>query len=290
MGLVYGKALQPRAEQAGESLRSCKLCPHACKADRLRDGQQVGENLICTASHETLCFKRHISFSEEIDFLPSYMVYFAGCSFRCSFCAQGPKSWQAAGEQVVPLQYARIFEDEMARGARTINLLGGEPSLHAHTILAIAAELSQPVPLILNTNMYMSPLAIELLRDVIWLYLGDFKFGNDACARHIAGVSNYVDVVSRNLLAVDPGRLLVRHLLLPGHLECCFMPVARWMAANLRDVPFHLLTTYVPGPAQPNNDLSRLASRDEIATAQEFMANMGLNTYEPGAFKRLSMS
>ena len=43
----------------------------------------------------------------------------------------------------------------------------------------------------------------------------------------------------RNLRhAASQGRLIVRHLLLPGHFDCCYRPVVRWMRENLPDVEF----------------------------------------------------
>ena len=38
----------------------------------------------------------------------------------------------------------------------------------------------------------------------------------------------------------------MRHLLLPGHLECCFRPIVAWLVANLPEVKFSIRDSYLP--------------------------------------------
>jgi putative pyruvate formate lyase activating enzyme len=69
---------------------------------------------------------------------------------------------------------------------------------------------------------------------VIDVYLSDFKYGNDRCARRLSKVDRYFEVVSRNhRLAAGQCEILLRHLVMPGHVECCTKPVLDWVAANL---------------------------------------------------------
>jgi putative pyruvate formate lyase activating enzyme len=207
------------------------------------------------------------------------MVYFGGCNFRCRFCVQAPQCFAPhAGSRVEPAAAAADFARVVGRGARTINLLGGEPSLHLHTILEIAAAAEEPLPLVLNTNMYMTPEVIDLLAGVISLYIADFKFGNDECAHALAGVQRYVEVITRNLLRVARhADLIVRHLLMPGHLECCFAPVAHWLAEHLSEIPFTLMTGYVPAwMAGGSAEIGRLLSDREIADAERLVTELGL--------------
>lgn len=266
--------LRERAARARSMLRSCEVCERRCGVDRL-----AGERAPCGLSDQTWCFKRHVSFAEELPLLPSYMAYLGGCNFRCRFCVQAPACFDPRlGIQVRADEVARDFERVVAKGARTINLLGGEPSLHLHTILEIAAEAEEPLPLVLNSNMYMTTEVIDLLAGVVEMYLADFKFGTDACARSLAGVDRYVEVVTRNLrLAAAQAPMIVRHLLMPGHLECCFQPVVHWLAENLPEVPFTLMTGYVPAWRAVGHDtLDRLLTQDEREQAEALVAELGL--------------
>jgi putative pyruvate formate lyase activating enzyme len=259
-------------------LQSCTLCERRCGVDRTR-----GEATPCRLDDQTWCFKRHISFAEEIELIPSYMVYLGGCNFRCRFCVQAPACFAGKlGSRVNAAEAAADFTRIVGLGAKTINLLGGEPSLHLHTILEIAAaaiEHGEPLPLVLNTNMYMTPEVIELLEGVVPLYVADFKFGNDACARSLAGVDRYVEVVTRNLLlASQRAKVIIRHLVMPGHMDCCLRPVARWVARHLPQAPFTLMTGYVPAYRTANaaDPMSRCLTERERCEAEEFVESLGL--------------
>jgi putative pyruvate formate lyase activating enzyme len=54
-------------------------------------------------------------------------------------------------------------------------------------------------------------------------------------------------ILTRNLLqTAREARLIVRHLLLPGHFECCYRPIVEWMSENLPTVPLRVMTGYLP--------------------------------------------
>ncbi len=266
--------LRRRIRRARSSLACCNLCERRCGIDRTR-----GERAPCGLDAETWCFKRHISFAEEHELLPSYMVYLAGCNFRCQFCVQAPTCFDPKhGTRLDPVEAAADFQRIVDRGARTINLLGGEPSLHPHTILEIAASGREPLPLVLNSNMYMTTEVLELLDGVVSMYLADFKFGSDDCARRLAGVDRYFEVVTRNLrLVAKRTELLVRHLVMPGHLDCCLRPVARWMSRHLPETRFNLMTSYVPAfRAESSEQLGRCLTDRERTDARSIVADVGL--------------
>lgn len=272
-----------RAAGVRAGLTRCVLCERMCGADR-REGVARADDAVrapCGLGEATHCFKRHVSFGEEAELLPSYMVYFAGCNFRCAFCVQAPECFDPGRGPLVDVnELAQACEEAVGHGARTINLLGGEPSLHLHTILELAAarpsSRDEPLPLVLNSNFYMTPEVIDLLEGVVTLYLADFKFGEGACAKSIAGVDRYWEVVTRNLLhARDQcertgARLLVRHLVMPGHVECCTRPVVAWMRERMPEVAFHVMDGYVPAwRAQNHPTLGRLLNAEESTAVAE---------------------
>ncbi|MFA6135159.1 MAG: 4Fe-4S cluster-binding domain-containing protein [Phycisphaerae bacterium] len=271
-------ALGDRILQATEMLSCCEFCERRCRVDR-RQGQE-GVCGVGVASH---VYRHYISYAEEIELLPSYMAYFSGCNFRCDSCIQAPQCLEAGGVPADAEFLRTMARNAAAQGAQTLNLVGGEPSLHVHTILEMAAD-AIPLPLVLNSNMYMTPMVLGWLDGIISLYLADFKFGNDNCASRIAGVGNYTAVVTRNLQqASSQGRLLVRHLLLPGHVECCLRPVATWMARNLPDVPLRVMYSYTQGWRSGESQLNRLVSGAEISAAGDIIKQSGVREYEPTA-------
>ncbi len=99
----------------------------------------------------------------------------------------------------------------------------------------------------LEIRFLWHPGAFELLHGIIDVYVADFKFGNDACADRLAKVDRFVTIVTRNLdIAAGQADLIVRHLLLPGHFDCCYRPIVDWIARDLPGAKFSIRDGYLP--------------------------------------------
>lgn len=238
----------------------------------------------CAVTGEARVFRCHVSYAEEADLSPALMVYLRGCNLRCRFCLQ---ALRLAGPDVgMPLHSREVVAriETLSRGVKWLNWVGGEPSLHAAAIRDLRERLRTPARWLLNTNGIFPAETLALLDPVMDLYVVDLKFGSETCARRLAGASRYLPTVQRNLStihATGSHRLLVRHLLLPGHETCCFEPVARWVAANLPGVRFHLMDSYVPGPLVMDDPvLGRTVPVEAVAGARQRCRQLGLNMTE----------
>ena len=111
------------------------------------------------------------------------------------------------------------------------------------------------------------------------VYVADFKFGNDACAQRLAKVDRYVATVTRNLsTAAEQGDLIIRHLLLPGHFDCCYRPIVEHVARELPGVKFSIRDGYLPRwQAQHYGELAHPLDAAVAAQAYELAASRGLN-------------
>jgi putative pyruvate formate lyase activating enzyme len=87
------------------------------------------------------------------------------------------------------------------QGARTLQWVGGEPTIRLPAILAAMADVPALPPVVWKSDFFGTPAAFAPLQGVVDIHLADFKFGNDACPRRIAGVECYTEVVTRNLSA-----------------------------------------------------------------------------------------
>ena len=73
---------------------------------------------------------------------PSFAIAFSGCDLRCAFCITGAESWNPrAGEPFQAAELARQAANAVDRGARTIMILGGEPTVHLPAALELVALL-----------------------------------------------------------------------------------------------------------------------------------------------------
>ena len=139
------------------------------------------------------------------------------------------------------------------------------------------------IPQLWNSNFYMTREAMELLVDVIDIWLPDFKYGNDKCAFRLSAVPRYVEVVTRNLLlAAEHGDMIIRHLVLPGHLECCTRPVLEWIARHLKDrVLVNVMDQYRPMHRVARHpkrwpEIARPLTRREAEEAYRLAEELGL--------------
>jgi putative pyruvate formate lyase activating enzyme len=138
-------------------------------------------------------------------------------------------------------------ERALEAGARTVMLLGGEPTIHLPDVLELVAALPERAKLVWKTNAHGSAQAHDLIDGIFDVWLADFKFGNDICALRLAKVGNYLEAVRDNLSwARRHSELIVRHLLMPGHVECCWLPVAEWLALCLPGVKVSLRPGFWP--------------------------------------------
>jgi putative pyruvate formate lyase activating enzyme len=273
--MVRSWSSSDRLERARRHYELCNLCEHRCGVSRAQ-----GQRGPCKAGVSARVFKNRVEYGEEQEIIPSHLFYLSGCDLRCAFCIAEANAFDPGrGRELTPQLFQDAVAEGVRQGARTLQWVGGEPTIHLPAILEVMAACPDLPPVVWKSDFYGTPEAFALLDGVVDVYIADFKFGNDACARRLAGVDRYVEVVTRNLLAASrQGDLIVRHLLLPGHQECCFAPIVAWLRDRLPDVKFSLRDCYLPRwRAHRFEEIARPLARDEARPARELATRVGLN-------------
>jgi putative pyruvate formate lyase activating enzyme len=263
-----------RARQARAALADCRLCAHDCRVDRL-----AGQTGLCHAGAEARFFSAQVEVSDELELMPAFSVALSGCDLRCDFCITGAESWNAqAGLGFEAAAMAGRASAALQNGARSVMVLGGEPTIHLPSALELVSLLPPSAKLIWKTNAHGQAPARELLDGMFDVWLADFKFGNDACALRLAKVPDYVRVVQENLRwANTHAELIVRHLLMPGHVHCCWQPIAVWLADHLPAVKVNLRSGFWPAwHTRRHAELQRCVSDPEHTAAFELANELGL--------------
>ena len=274
-GVSRASQARERAMIARAALADCRLCAHDCGVNRL-----AGPAGLCHAGAEARIFSAQVEVSDELELIPTFAIALSGCDLRCDFCITGAPSWNPRlGEALTVETLVARANAALAKGARTVMILGGEPTVHLHTALEIAAALPDDAKLVWKTNAHGSASARELLDGMFDVWLADYKFGNDACAQRLAKVPDYNRVVRENLLwANDHSELIVRHLLMPGHVECCWRPVAAWLSENLPGTKVNLRSGFWPAwHAARHTELRGTVSDHEARWAWQIAEKLGLN-------------
>lgn len=264
--------LDLKVKIAEKMFHHCNFCERACGVNRkLEKGYcGVGDPLIAS---------EFLHVGEEQVLVPSHTVFFAGCNFNCVYCQNWDISQQPTnGISIDAKNLALIIEKRRNEGSRNVNFVGGDPSPNLHYILRTMQLVRENIPVVWNSNMYLSGDAMHLLDGFADLYLTDFKYGNNECAQRLSGIPDYMEVVGRNhKMAWDAGDMIIRHLVLPNHVECCSKPLLRWISQNLGlEVVLNIMGQYHPVyHAEENEEISRLPTYNEIGEVVEYAKDLG---------------
>ena len=267
-------ATKDRLARARGHYGRCLLCEHRCGVNR-----EAGERGPCKAGTEARVFRHRVEYSEESELVPSHLFYLSGCDLRCVFCIAELDAFDPRrGETLTPDFFRAALDWGERQGARTIQWLGGEPTVHLPAILEAMAACRVLPPVVWKSDFHCTPEALALLDGVVDTYLADFKFGNDDCAERLAGIGRYMEIVTRNLrVAAGHGNLIVRHLLLPGHFDCCYRPIVRWLRNELADAKFSVRDGYLPRwQARHYEELSAPLPPGHFRRASDLAAESGL--------------
>jgi len=267
-----------RAILAEAALSDCRLCPQNCGVDRL-----AGETGWCRAGAKARVFCTQVEVGEELDLIPTFAIAFSGCDMRCAFCITGQDSWNPQrGEDLDTRLIAGKAAAALEAGAQTVTIRGGESTIHLPEAIRLVAVLPSQARLVWKTNAYMTSQARELLDGLFDVWVADYKFGNDDCAKRLAAVTDYQRPVQETLLwAGARTALIVRHLLMPGHVDCCWEPVARWMARNLPAAKISLRCGFWPAwKARRHPELRGPVGAGDIQRAMEIGRCYGLHLIE----------
>jgi len=242
---------------ATEAYKACDVCAERCGVDR-----HAGPAGRCGLDADARIYKEYLHLGEERLFVPGHAVYLSGCSFRCAFCSDDTAVRQpiTTGTRLSPAALATRIAERRAQGATNVNFVGGVPDVNVLFLLKTIRLIAADTHIVWNTNFWTTPTAIDNLRPIIGTWLIDYKFGSDACALKLAGSRDYLEVFRASLDHLRYGHgpttpsgdarqapfIFFRHLLMPGHLECCTLPVLDHLAAILPETPVNLMTGYHP--------------------------------------------
>lgn len=270
-------ALSLLAIAAQDQLADCHLCHHNCGTAR---ATATGK---CRVGQTSYIASEMLHLGEEAILRPAHAIFFSGCTATCAFCTAAKFAFRPTyGVAVSPQQLAARMVQRQAEGARSICFIGGDPTPHIPFILDTLAVLGdrKTVPTVFNSNFYLTAIALDLLDGVIDIYLPDLKFGPaigpQSCGERIGGMPDYWRVVTRCLaqLYAQGKRVIVRHLLMPGHFDCCTAPALQWLAEYGFEVS--LLTQYI-APAHAKGELANPLLAREIAQALQLARTLKLD-------------
>ena len=262
-------SLSSRIEQARSAYESCTLCPHSCEVNRHQH-----DTGFCRLGAQGRIYREYLHFGEEAPLCPSYTVYLTGCSLRCLFCSEWDKVVrpQQHGNPLIPAELAQRIDDAIIHGAQSVNFVGGDPGVNLLPILETLSHMRERTRVVWNSNLLSDSQALTLLSGLVDIWLIDLKFGSPSCASSLSGTDQtYDDIYARLQLLRDRAETVwIRHLVMPGHVDCCTLPVLRRLAKDFPTFPVNVMTHFLPVGA-PNSPLRRSPAPEELSQVKKWL-------------------
>ena len=263
---------------------NCTLCPRQCGVDRT-----AGQLGFCRMPGQIQAARAMLHYGEEPPISGAFgtgAVFFSGCTLRCVYCQNREISEGGKGKPLDSGRLRAIFERLIDEGAQSIDLV--TPTQFLPDILpALTPKL--PVPVVYNCGGYERVETLRLLEGLVDVYLPDLKYADNAMAARLSRAPDYFETATAALremyrqvgaAVLEDGQLtrglLVRHLVLPGHLDNS-LRVIEWLAEAFPkgDVLVSLMSQYVPmGEQEP--PLDRRLTAEEYAGAVSWLELCGL--------------
>lgn len=262
----------------------CYLCPRMCGVDRRT------ERGFCGMGEAPVIARAALHHWEEpciSGTRGSGTVFFSGCTLRCIYCQNHAISREGVGVPIDTARLRTIFERLVREGAHNINLV-----TPTHFLPAILPALKQPlgVPIVMNTGGYERVETLRSIEGRIDVYLPDLKYCDEQLGRRFSGAPDYFEHAARALkeMARQVGApvydadgimrrgMIVRHLVLPGHLGNTFRAL-RFIKNELpAGTPVSLMAQYTPCVPTPYHELNRTLSQLEYDTVVNELLRLGL--------------
>ncbi len=269
---------------------NCFLCPRECGVNRnMNETGFCGETSVLRLGRAALHLWEEPCISGTKG---SGTVFFSGCSLGCCYCQNFNLSRGREGVRIDEERLSEIFLKLQKQGAHNINLVTGEhfaPQIKNALTDAINKGLS--IPVILNSSGYVKDGTLELLKDVINIYLVDFKYMNPLLAKDYSLAPDYPTVAKQAIDKMvnmcpcpefdDEGILkqgvLVRHLCLPTHIEDSKNIIKYVFETYVEKVLLSVMSQYTPyGECKKFPELKRRLSENEYQEIIDFCLNIGI--------------
>lgn len=268
----------------------CCNCPRNCQVNRIE-----GEKGACQAPVIPIVAKSTLHFWEEPCISGtngSGTIFFSGCNLHCIFCQNHEISQKISGKKTKLQELMALFFNLQAQGAHNINLVTPTPYVvMIKQALINAKAKGLTIPIIYNTNGYEKVETIHDLAGLIDIYLPDIKYMSEELSGKFSGASDYFLHASAaiiemhqqvgNLVINDKGiatkGLLLRHLILPGHLDES-RKILDWVVATFNtDIHVSLMGQFVPVyKAIESKELNRTLTKREYQRMIEYFFRIGL--------------
>lgn len=275
-----------------DSLSQCTLCPRNCKANRAD-----GEKGVCGAKGRKILAARAALHMWEEPCISgnrgSGAVFFSGCPLRCVYCQNYDIARTQVGMEISEERLGEIFLELKEKGAANINLV--TPTHYTPQIIRAvkkARKEGMNLPVVYNCSGYEKVETLKMLEGIVDIYLTDFKYMEKQWAEKYSKAPDYperakealAEMVRQTGEAVFDSEgmmqsgVIVRHLLLPGHVKNA-REVVKYVFETYKDqVYLSLMNQYTPLPQVKKDfpELNRKVTKKEYERLLSYTLDLGV--------------
>lgn len=269
---------------------NCLLCPRKCGINR-----RTGQTGVCGVSSEIKVARAALHYWEEPCISGkrgSGAVFFSGCSLHCVFCQNREISDGKEGKVISKERLSDIFMELEGKGANNINLV--TPGQYIPDIVwAVnnARSRGMKLPIIYNTSGYENVTELKLLEGIVDVYLPDFKYMDSTLSARYSRAKDYPsvakqalsemvrqqpDVVIDNATGLIQKGVIVRQLLLPGHVNDA-KAVLKYLYDTYHDhVYISMMSQFTPIALKDYPEINRTVTRREYERLVDYALEIGI--------------
>lgn len=272
--------------------KKCKLCPRDCKIDRTKNASGFcGESADCRVAFLGPHFGEEPSLTGSKG---SGTIFFSGCSSRCFFCQNYQISIRHEGRAI---SFEDLFSEARAlilKGVHNLNFVTPDHFWpHIRLLCHALKDNGIKIPTIFNCSGYQRPENVEVYSREIDIFLPDFKFAEPALAKMCMGDGQYSQTALKALREMvkrkgflrpwdttgaqtaDRG-VLVRHLVLPGHVENSLKILKLLHGEFGPELPLSIMSQFRPVPTcARRKTFQRVLGRDEYGQVLDLVVKLG---------------
>lgn len=269
---------------------NCLLCPRKCGINR-----RTGQTGVCGVSSEIKVARAALHYWEEPCISGkrgSGAVFFSGCSLHCVFCQNREISDGKAGKVISKERLSDIFMELADKGANNINLV--TPGQYIPDIVwAVndAKSRGMKLPIIYNTSGYENVTELKLLEGIVDVYLPDFKYMDSTLSARYSRAKDYPsvakqalsemvrqqpDVVIDNATGLIQKGVIVRQLLLPGHVNDAKAVLKYLYDTYHNHVYISMMSQFTPIALKDYPEINRTVTRREYERLVDYALEIGI--------------
>lgn len=232
----------------------CYDCPRNCGVDR-------NKNLGFCREEENIRIAKIIeNFKWEEPCISgkkgALAIFFSGCNLRCEFCQNFNISHKGKGDVYSSEEFRNLLENYDLSKFSCIDLI--TPTHFSSKIIESLQNFKSPIPIVWNSSGYEKEETIERLKNIVDVFLPDFKYYSSELSLKLSYAKDYFEVASKaikKMRELKPKNIfndgilqsgvLIRHLVLPGQVKDSFK-ILDYIKENINDPYISLMAQFTP--------------------------------------------